>query len=71
MNTWPDNKRRALSQDQHREWNAQHYPGTWQLCVDCEQPTGRCEEDSIYRDDLGPLCEACCLALMELEGEDG
>lgn len=38
-----------------------------QRCVACDEPTGRCEEDSIYLppkdpngSDLGPLCEACC-----------
>lgn len=51
---------RVLSQDAHRAINARHYPGTRQLCVRCDQPTGRCEDDSIYADDgEGPLCEAC------------
>jgi hypothetical protein len=37
-----------------------------QRCSACNEPTGRCEEDSIYLppkdpngSDLGPLCEAC------------
>jgi hypothetical protein len=42
-------------------------PKSIQRCCACDQPTGRCEEDSIYLppkdqsgSDLGPLCEACC-----------
>lgn len=38
-----------------------------QRCYLCDEPTGRCEGDSIYLPplnpegiDLGPLCEACC-----------
>lgn len=50
---------RGLSPDQHEAVNARHYPGTRQLCVECDQPTGRCEEDSILIGDLGPLCEEC------------
>ena len=65
MNTWPDGKRRALHQHEHERWNASHYPGTRQLCVECDEPTGRCEEDAIYvqiqydEDETGPLCEEC------------
>ena len=45
--------------ESHERWNAQHSPGTRQLCSECGNPTGRCEEDSIYIDDAGPLCESC------------
>ena len=34
--------------DEHECWNASHYPGTRQLCCECEEPTGRCEEDSLF-----------------------
>lgn len=52
---------RALDQDMHRRINARHYPGTRELCVDCDAPTGRAGrgEDSIYIGDHGPLCEQC------------
>lgn len=62
-NTWPNGHRHAMSQSAHESWNAQHYPGTRQLCSNCEQPTGRCEDDSLYDDtDVDreyPLCEDC------------
>lgn len=48
--------------NEHESWNANHYPGTRQLCVECDAPTGRCEEDSLYADEereRGPLCEDC------------
>lgn len=50
---------KALSQDTHERINARHYPGTRQLCVLCDEPTGHCEEDSLSDGDIGPLCEAC------------
>lgn len=50
---------RALGQEAHEQINARYYPGTRQLCNRCEEPTGRCEDDSIYVGDDGPLCEAC------------
>ena len=61
MNTWPDGKRRAMTQCEHAAWNAYNYPGTLQLCCQCKSETGRCEEDEIYLDDgeTGPLCEEC------------
>lgn len=60
MNTWPGGIRHAMPQSEHEKWNSQHYPGTRQLCVQCEQPTGQCEEDSFYADDgSGPLCGDC------------
>lgn len=60
MNTWPGGYRHAIEQDEHERWNAKNYPGTRQLCVQCEEPTGRCGGDSIYTEDgTGPLCETC------------
>ena len=61
MNTWPDGQRKAMTQNEYRAWNANNYPGTLQICCQCESETGRCEEDEIYLDDgeTGPLCEDC------------
>lgn len=59
MNTWPGGVRRPLSPSEHEQWNDGIYPGTRQLCESCDEPTGRCEEDSIYVGDAGPLCEDC------------
>jgi len=59
-NTWPNGERRAITQSEHAEWNSSNYPGTLQLCEKCEEPTGRCEEDSIFLDcGDGPLCAGC------------
>ena len=30
-----------------------------QMCEKCDEPTGRCEDDSFYSDGIGPLCEKC------------
>jgi hypothetical protein len=58
-NTWPGGRRHAMLQSEHEAWNAEHYPGTRQLCSQCEQPTGRCEDDTLCFDDGAPLCENC------------
>lgn len=59
-NSWPDGRRRALYQTEHEAWNAKHYPGTRQLCSLCDEPTGRCEDDSLYIEGDGdPVCESC------------
>jgi len=69
QNTWPDGQRCGLYQSEHDIWNATHYPGTRQLCVECNQPTGRCEDDSIYieidSELKGPLCENCYINSLE------
>lgn len=62
MNTWPGGRRHAMTQGEHARWNARNYPGTQQLCGQCGEPTGRCEEDSLYADGDGGtrfLCERC------------
>ncbi len=59
MNTWPGGNRRALTQKQHCDWNSHNYPGTRQMCSLCDEPTGRCEDDTLYLDDEEPLCEDC------------
>ena len=59
MNTWPRGHRHTMTQTEHAEWNAGTFPGTRQLCENCDEPTGRCEDDSLYTDEHGPLCEAC------------
>jgi hypothetical protein len=64
MNTWPGGVRHPMCQSEHEDWNSSHYPGTRQLCAECGQPTGRCEDDSLYADEdnqVGPLCEDCWL----------
>jgi hypothetical protein len=58
-NTWPKGYRHGMYPHEHEAWNAQNYPGTRELCFQCEEPTGRCEEDSIYIEDEGPFCEEC------------
>ena len=59
MNTWPGDRRRALTQKEHEAWNSYNYPGTLQLCCNCGEPTERCEEDAILDDNGEPLCEDC------------
>lgn len=58
-NTWPGGRRRALSQGEHARWNATAYPGTRQCCCECGNATDRCEDDSLFVGDTGPLCEDC------------
>ncbi len=66
---WPGGKRHAMDQGEHERWNASHYPGTRQMCICCEQPTGRCEEDTLANEQgIGPLCEECYSASEEQEG---
>ena len=60
------------SQSEHNRINAHEYPGTRQLCIECGEPTERCEDDSLwvdvgtyYKGKLcsvwhGPLCLDCC-----------
>ena len=55
------------SQSEHERINAAEWPGTRQLCCECGEPTGRCEEDALYLDNLGPLCEACWDVPVEAE----
>lgn len=61
MNTWPDGKRRALDQSEHENWNANHYPGTKQMCCKCDEPTKRCEEDGMFDDNGEAYCRDCAI----------
>lgn len=59
-NTWPGGFRHAMTQAEHRQWNAHNWPGTRQICCRCKQVTGRCEEDEITLESgEGPLCVEC------------
>lgn len=58
-NTWPDGIRRAMIQADHARWNAGTYPGTRQCCSECGSETERCEDDSLFVGDTGPLCDDC------------
>ena len=51
---------RSLLQSQHEAVNAR-YPGlTLQRCTECDEPTGRCEDDTITCScGAGPLCPQC------------
>jgi len=57
MNTLPEG--RALTQCEHESWNRSNYPGTRQICAQCDEPTGRCEEDSLLNDAGETVCEGC------------
>lgn len=76
MNTWPGGKRRALSPAEHDKWNATHYPGTRQLCSECDAATGQCEEDALYADEdddgvqRGPLCPECYQKWLDEKHEE-
>jgi len=70
MNEWPKGYRHAMSQSDHEEWNASHYPGTLQMCAECGEPTGRCEDDSIWNDDDEPICRGCWLHSGEREAAE-
>lgn len=63
-NTWPGGYRHAMDQSEHESWNRSNYPGTRQICDNCGDPTGRCEEDSIRRDDM-TVCESCAAQIPE------
>ncbi len=69
-NTWPGGKRHAMHQSAHEEWNARIYPGTRQLCSKCDCATGRCEDDSLFVGEDGPLCEICWQALNDETDDD-
>jgi len=58
-NRYPGGCRHAMYPEEHERWNAVHYPGTRQLCSVCEEPTGRCEDDTIWSEEGEPLCEDC------------
>ena len=58
-NSWPGGRRHVMHPHEHEAWNREHYPGTLQLCFECKEPTGRCEEDAIWNEDGEPLCESC------------
>lgn len=59
MNTWPGGQRHAMLQSEHEAWNSQNYPGTLQMCAECDQPTGRCEDDELLNDHDEPICPTC------------
>jgi len=59
-----------LSQSTHAKINSKYYPGTRQLCYECDQPTGRCEDDTLSWEDISPLCEECFdVKEKEVEGD--
>jgi len=51
--------KRVMTQAEHENYNSSHYPGTRQLCSLCGEPTGRCEDDTIWSNDDEPICVEC------------
>ena len=58
-NIWPGGYRHGMHQSEHETWNADNYPGTLQLCSACDDPTGHCEDDTLWSKDEEPLCDEC------------
>ena len=66
VNTWPNGHKHGMYQNEHRDWNDKTYPGTRQLCNECGEETGRCEDDSLFigtDNEIGPLCKDCYLEI--------
>jgi len=59
VNTWPGLDKHAMTQSEHESWNASNRPGTRQVCSECGEPTGKCEDDSLLSKDVEPLCDSC------------
>ena len=61
----------ARHQYEHEAINAREYPGTRQMCSICDEPTGRCEEDSLFAEgNESPICEECWERLVGFEQEE-
>lgn len=57
---------KARTQSEHERINRHNYPGTRQICVRCDEPTGRCEDDGIWSEELdGWVCPECSSVLNE------
>ena len=57
---------KTYTQCQHEAINAREYPGTRQICIECDDSTGRCEDDTLsVGDHQSPLCEDCYSRLKE------
>jgi hypothetical protein len=67
VNEWPGCKRKAITQGEHSAWNAENYPGTLEICIKCDEPTGNCEEDNITDDNGAPYCDDCAKGAGLLE----
>ena len=52
---------KARSQAEHQHINADSYPGTREICINCGDPTGKAGkgDDSLYLYDEGPYCQDC------------
>ena len=52
---------KARSQAEHQHINADSYPGTREICINCGDPTGKAgkDDDSLYLYDEGPYCQDC------------
>jgi len=59
MNTWPNGTKKAMTQCEHKDWNANNYPGTLEICFQCDEPTGNCEEDNNIGLDGEAYCDNC------------
>jgi len=51
--------KKTYTQCEHERINSREYPGTRQLCYECDEPTGLCEDDGLLDEDGNWLCEEC------------
>ena len=64
-------ERIARFQREHNEINAREYPGTRQICIRCDCPTGKTEDTSLWSDfGDGPFCEECYEKVLDSEEYD-
>jgi len=46
--------------DDYEDGHAIYYPGNRKIyCIVCHEQIGRGEEDALYADNKGPLCDEC------------
>ncbi len=59
--------RKSMTQSQHERYNRKHYPGTRQMCAECDEPTGRTVEDGLTNKKGQWVCPEC---YKESEADD-
>ena len=59
INDFDSGKRKSFYPAEHERINAVRYPGTRQLCEQCGDETGRCEEDAMHDKYGRVVCGDC------------
>lgn len=71
MYTWPKGYRQLLSDEEYDDGYSYYHENRKIYCIVCHEQIGGGEENAMYVDEKGPLCDSCFTDECDARNQEG